>query len=262
MKDLLVKEIVAPIIIIVVFSLIYIIIKKVLKRMMKLKFNNIDEKRKKTVMSLITNVIKYFLLIIAILMILNVYGVNTSALLASLGVIGLVIGLALQNTLNDFISGLFIIIENQYGIGDVVTISSFKGEVISLGLKTTKIKAYTGEIKIISNRNIVEVINHSIDISLAVVNVQIPYEADIDKTEIILNKLCLDLNKKLPYLMGEIQVLGVTDLGDYGVEIRIVVETEPTKQYEIERLIRKEVKTELQKHNITIPYPQVVVHNA
>lgn len=262
MDKILVKEIIAPICIVLFFSLLYFVLKAIIKKMMRFKFSNVDIKRKKTIVSLIINVIKYFFIIIALLMILSVYGINTSALVASLGVIGLVVGLALQNTLTDFISGLFIIIENQYGIGDVVTISGFKGEVIALGLKTTKIKAYTGEVKIISNRNIEEVINHSVEPSLAVVNVQIAYEDDLEKAEKVIQKLCEEWNQTLPNLKGKVEYLGVTDLAESGIELRLTVSTEATKQYEVERIMKKEIKLAFDQNKITIPYNQVVVHNA
>lgn len=230
--------------------------------MMKLRFTNTDEKRKKTIISLLINVIKYFLVIVAILMILNVYDINTSALVASLGAVGVVLGLALQDTLKDLVSGIFIIFENQYGIGDTVTIDNFKGEVIAIGLKTTKLKAYTGDIKTIPNRNIQSVINYSVEPSLAIVNVQISYEDDLNKSLEVLKNLCIKLTQELPYLKGEVTVLGVTDLGDSGIEIRLTVETESMKNYEIERLIKKAIKIELDQHQITIPYQQVVIHHA
>src|SRR5699024_1893706 len=107
----------------------------------------------------------------------------------SLGVVGVVVGLALQDILKDFIAGFTIMLENQYTVGDTVTIGTFKGEVISLSLKTTKLKAYTGEVNIIANRNVIEVINHSIENSLAVVNVSVDYSEDIEKVEKVLNEL-------------------------------------------------------------------------
>ena len=109
-------------------------------------------------------------------MILNVYGVNTTALLTSLGLVGLGVSLSLQDTVKDFLAGIFIIFENQYDVGDTIEVAGFKGEVIALGLKTTKIKAVTGEVNIIANRNIGSVINHSFSNSLAVVEFDVAYE--------------------------------------------------------------------------------------
>lgn len=262
MEKILVKEIIAPIVIILIFTLLYILVSKIIKKIAKLKLTKTDEKRKKTLVSLINNIIKYFFMIIAILMILSIYGIDTTAILASLGAVSLVAGLAFQDTLKDFLSGFFIIFENQYGIGDTVTIGDFKGEVTSLGLKTTKIKAATGEIKIVANRNIDAVINHSLDKSLAIVNFQVAYEDDLAKVEDVLIKLCSKLTKELPNLKGDVTLLGVTELAASGVSYRIVADTEPMKHYEVERLILKELKLELDQNGITIPYNQVVIHNA
>lgn len=258
---ILVKEVVAPILIILISLILNLIIKKLLKNLFKVK-KNISRKQK-TIYSLIYNIVKYFILIVAFLMILDVFGVDTKTLITSLGVLGLVVGLALQDLLKDFISGITIIFENQYCIGDTVCVGDFKGEVIGLGLKSTRIRSNTGEIKILSNRNISEVINYSQMSSKAIVDVSIAYEEDYEKVESILNKLFEDVkkNKTIPYLKDEIKVLGINELSESSVVIRITVETESCKQYDVQRLIMKEIKKVFDKENIKIPYPQIEVHN-
>lgn len=259
LEILLSKKVLGPIIIIIGFSIVYYILKNVIKKVLLNK--TVDDKRKKTIISLINNLIKYFFIIIAILMILSIYGINTTALITSLGVVGVMAGLALQDILKDFLAGVSIITENQYAIGDTVTINGFKGEVISLGIKTTSIKSYTGDIKYISNRNITEVINHSKDFSLAVIEVSISYEENIEKVEKVLNKLFEKLNKEIDYLKSDIQLLGIEDLAASAVVFRITAETEPLKHFDVQRILRKEIKQELDKNNISIPYDQLVVHN-
>ena len=262
LEKIFIKEVIAPVIIIIIFIVLYLIISRLVKRVTSLKINKTNEKRGKTIASLINNVIKYTFFILAFLMILNVYGIDTSAVLASLGVFSLVIGLALQDMLKDFISGLFIIFENQYGIGDTVSIKDFKGEVLSLGLKTTKIKAYTGEIKIISNRNIEEVINYSQESSLARIDISISYEDDIKKVEKVLTNLCKRLTNELENIIGEVTFLGISSLDESCISYRIEVRTKPLQHYEIQRRLYREVKLELDKNHITIPYKQVVIRNA
>lgn len=259
LEILLSKKVLGPIIIIIGFSIVYYILKNVIKKALLNK--TVDDKRKRTIISLINNLIKYFFIIIAILMILSIYGINTTALITSLGVVGVMAGLALQDILKDFLAGVSIITENQYAIGDTVTINGFKGEVISLGIKTTSIKSYTGDIKYISNRNITEVINHSKDFSLAVIEVSISYEENIEKVEKVLNKLFEKLNKEIDYLKSDIQLLGIEDLAASAVVFRITAETEPLKHFDVQRTLRKEIKQELDKNNISIPYDQLVVHN-
>ena len=116
-----------------------------------IKNNKGLDKRKTTIISLIKNIIKYIIAIIILLMILNLYGVNTTSIIASLGAVSVVIGLAFQDIIKDFLAGVFIIFDNEYAVGDWVKINDFTGEVVSLGLKTTKIKAYSGEVKSLSN---------------------------------------------------------------------------------------------------------------
>ena len=99
-----------------------------------------EKKKRKTIVNLISNIFKYAVFIIAIFSILNLYGVNTKALFASLGVVGAVLGLALQDTIKDFISGITIIMDNYFVVGDIITFNDFTGEVIDMGLKTTKVK--------------------------------------------------------------------------------------------------------------------------
>lgn len=261
LDKILIKEIIAPILIVVFSIIIYKIIQGIVKRTFKLKSSKAGKKKQETLISIVNNVIKYFIIIIALLMILDIFGIDTKTLVTSLGVVGLVAGLAVQDLLKDIISGMSIIFENQFYVGDTVEINGFKGEVTHLGLKTTQLKSYTGEVKIISNRNITEVVNYNLANSLAIVDFQISYESETEKAEKVLNNLCSKLTKELNDIKGEVSLLGVTKLDSSGVEYRITAETLPLKQYEVTRKILKAVKMELEKNKITIPYPQVVVHN-
>ena len=256
MDVILSKKVLGVVLIIIGFGLFYFVFKKIIKRVLKAA-----DKRRKTLISLVTNVIKYFFFIVAILMILNIYGIDTTALITSLGVVGLVAGLALQDILKDFLAGIAIITEDQYQIGDIVTINGFKGEILSLGMKTTKLKDYNGDVKFISNGTITEVINHSISSSRAIINLNINYKENIDKVEKILYKLFDELNKEIKDLKSEIQILGVEDLGESSVVIKIVADTKPMRHYDVERILRKRIKEELDKNKIEIPYNQLVVHN-
>lgn len=261
LDKILVKEVVKPVLIVLVAFILYFAIKGVVKRFFKIRKK--VSKKEKTVYELVMNIIKYFIIIVAFLMILDVYGVDTKTLVTSLGVVGLVAGLALQDTLKDFISGISIIFENQYCVGDIIEINSFRGEVISLGIKTTRIKSYTGEIKIIPNRNVTEVINFSQSGSLAIVDVSVAYEEEYSHVEQVLNKLIEKLNadKNIPYMKGKIYLLGINDLSDSSVQVRIIAEVESYRHLEVERILRKEIKNCFDKEKIKIPYPQIEVHN-
>ena len=144
LDKVLVKEIVGPILIVLVSIVVYLIIKNVIDRVFTIKNRYLDKRKTKTINGLINNLIKYFIVIIDAVMILDIFGIDTKTLIASLGVVGLVAGLAVQDTLKDFVAGMSIILENQYRIGDTITIKGFRGEVIALGIKSTKIRSYTG----------------------------------------------------------------------------------------------------------------------
>lgn len=260
-KPVLVKEIIGPFLVIIISFIIYKMEKHISKKAL-LKNTRIPKRRARTFKMSIDNIFKYGLIVVDALIILEIFGISTKGILTSLGLASVVVGLALQDTLKDLLAGLAIIFENQYTIGDTVTINEFKGEVIALSIKTTKIKSYTGDILIIANHNINQVINHSLAKSLAIVNVQLSYEEDTEKIEKVLTKLCERLTKSLPNIKSEVSLLGITNFGESGLEYRITVETTAMKHYEIERIIRKEIKMELTKHNIEIPYNQLVIHNA
>ena len=261
LDKILIKEIIAPILIIIGSIIIYKIVSKIVKKAFIIKSVKGNKKKQETLVSVINNIIKYFIMIIALLMILDIFGIDTKTLITSLGVVGLVAGLAVQDLLKDIISGMSIIFENQFYVGDTVEINGFKGEVIHLGLKTTQLKSYTGEIKIISNRNIIEVTNYNLANSLAIVDFQVAYEDNNEKVEKVLTNLCKRLTKELNNIKGEVKLLGITNLASSGVEYRITVETVPLEHYEIQRIILKEIKLELEKNGITIPYQQLVVRN-
>ncbi len=259
LDKILIKEVVGPILIILVSLVVYMVIKGIVNNVFKIRNRYIDKRKSKTINGLINNLIKYFIIIIDVVMILDIFGVDTKTLIASLGVVGFVVGLAVQDTLKDFVAGMSIILENQYRVGDTITVKGFRGEVISLGIKSTKIKAYTGEVMIIPNHLIDEVINHSMDKSLAVVDIPVSYGTDLNKLESVLDSLFSKLN--IDGITGEIKILGLECYGDSSISYRVVVDTIPMKHYQVERELKKAIKIELDKNKIEIPFPQVVIHN-
>ena len=259
LEVLLSKEVIGPILTIIIMFILYKIIKRIIVKLFNFKTKKIKQKKQVTLMNFFINVLRVVFLILAALIILEIYGFKTSAIVTSLGAVTVVIGLAFQDMLKDFISGISFIFEDSYNVGDWVTINNFKGEVISIGMKTTRIKAYGGEILIINNGSITQVINHTAANSMAVVDVNVSYDSDIDKVEKVLNDLCKNI--KLDNLKGKIEVLGIENLGDSAITFRISAEVEAGTQYSVQRTLRKEVKLILDKNNIEIPYNQLVVHN-
>lgn len=257
------KEIYMPILIIIIAIATNKIINKIIKKTFdpNKKHIKFDSRKVNTIRSLLCNITKYVIWVIAFLAILSVFGINTAALVTGVGILSAVIGLAFQDILKDIISGVSILFENQFAVGDFVKIANFEGTVVSLGLRTTRIQAYTGEIKIISNRNITEVINYSMDKTLAVVDISVSYETKIDKAENILKVTASTLKNKIPSLVSDVELLGVQELGDSAVVFRLIGRCKPAKHFEVQRQMRKEFKKALDENKIKIPYTQIEVHN-
>lgn len=261
LNKFLIKEVIYPICIIIISFLIYFVLKNIINKIFKIKNKKIDLRMSNTINSLINNLIKYFIIIVDFIMILEVFGVDTMTLIASLGAFSVVAGLAVQDSLKDFISGISIILEGQYRVGDNVTIKGFRGEVLELGIKSTKIRAYTGEIMIIANHLIEEVINHSLDKSVVLFDIPVSYDANINKIEKILNELFLELNDSILGLKGNIQLLGIQSYDSSYIKYRVFVETVPMENFRIEREIKKAIKLKFDQNKISIPYSQVVIHD-
>ena len=242
-----------PIIYIVVGMILYYIIARTISKLSKLNIKKVSDeydKRKATVISLINNIIKYI--------ILSTYGVNTTSIIASLGAVSVIIGLAFQDIIKDFLAGIFIIFDNAYAVGDYIEINGFKGEVISLGLKTTKIKSFSGEVKILSNSSFTEVINCTMNHSKLVITVPFSYNEKIEKIEKALNKVKekIEENKDV-YTMD---LLGVDKFDDSSMHYAILIECVPMKHIGIKREVLKLIKQTFDTDKIEIPYNQLDIH--
>ena len=222
----------------------------------------ITARRENTLKKLSANVISYVVYFIAFIMILdNVLGFNVGALLAGAGVAGLAIGFGAQNLVRDIISGFFIIFEDQFSVDDYVLVSGVEGTVEEIGLRTTKILSWTGEMNVLPNGDITQVTNYSVNNGLSVVDINIPYESDIDIAERIIEDIAKTLPKKYEEIVSEPEILGVQSLEESHFIIRVVAETEPSFQWFGERMIRKEMKEGLYSQGIDIPSPRLVMYS-
>ncbi len=220
----------------------------------------LNQRRKKTIAKMMLSVIKYVIVIVSILAILIVWGINVAPALAGLGILGLVIGLGAQSFINDLISGFFIIFEHHFNVGDWVQIDGFMGEVTDIGLKTTKVKSFKGEVRIFNNGSIDPVSNFSLNHSLAIVDYSIAYKEDVKKTTDILNEALPKIYEERENLLEIPKILGVNSLADSGVEMRLVAQVKSMTQWGEERAIRQFVKEVLDEHGIEIPFPQLTLH--
>jgi len=225
-----------------------------------LQFQN---RNAETLKGLIGNIFKYAIVIYAVLYGLSIMGVNTAALVASLGIMSLIIGFGAQSLIEDVITGLFIILEGQYHVGDIVTIDGFRGTVTSIGIRTTQITDVGGNIKVINNSDIRTLVNLSEVKSLATTVISIAYDADLYAAEMTIRKT----SEALPDMYPEVfptapEYLGVEELNTSSVDLRVAASVDEAQIYVARRLMNREYKLALDAAGIEIPFPQVVVHDA
>lgn len=216
--------------------------------------------RLKTAHTLGTNILKYLITFIVILLILASFGVDVGSIFAGLGIATVITGLALQDFAKDIVAGLSILSENQYQVGDLIEVDGFKGRVIFLGLKTTKIRNYRGKVKIIANRKLDTVINHTLENTLAQVDIQAAYKHNPKEVETALLAVKKRLDGTMEQMEGEIKVLGITGMDANGVTWRVNCPCKPYKHFAVQRAIRREILNEFAKSKIEIPYNQVTIH--
>lgn len=243
---------------ILVSVLIYCVVSKIISYKEKKNSRVFSEKKNKTYLRMLKSITRYVLIILTCLTILQIFGVDTSSLLAGVGVIGLIVGFAIQDALKDIIKGFDIISDNYYRVGDYIKYGDIEfGKVLSVGLKTTKIEdVMTGNIVSIANRNIDQVAVVSGDIYLTI---PIPYEIPIEKADKAFNAALKEVQKDDG--VKSVTFYGLTRLNDSSMNYLVgVICNNPGDKLRIRRFaLRKIIKT-LEEHKISIPYPQLDVH--
>ncbi|MGZ4107014.1 MAG: mechanosensitive ion channel family protein [Tumebacillaceae bacterium] len=220
-----------------------------------------DERRSRTLTTLLTNMMRYAVYFFVALTILSNLGFNVTTLIAGAGVAGLAFGFGAQSLVKDVITGFFIIFEDQFGVGDTVMINTkneIRGNVEEVGLRITKIRAYTGEMHIIPNSQIQQVTNYSKTNSLAVLDVSVAYEEDLRRVFDVLHEVGKAAHDELEGIVGEPQVLGVQMFAASEVIVRMTVDCRPTENFSVARELRKRIKEAFDAQGIEIPYPKQV----
>lgn len=253
----LIKILIIIIAIRIIISLTNKLIDKALKNKKETNYFA-SNRRANTVAEAMKKLVKYTLYFMGTMIILDMF-INTTSILATAGIGGLAIGFGAQSLVKDIITGFFILLEDQYAIGDYVKIETFEGIVEELGMRVTKLRDFSGELHIIPNGRIQVVTNKTRGAMRALVKISIAYEENIDKVTTILEKICSEIKVSNDSILDGPNILGVTELGDFGISITIVAKTKPMDQWSVEREIRKKVKEAFDKENIEIPYPKRVI---
>lgn len=254
------KEVYGALMILAITYFLYKIIIHMLDKIQVKSKDELERKRKVTTIVLLKNIIKYILIIFMSIALLNLYGVNTTSLIAGLGIVGVTLAFGLQEALKDIISGLGIIFDNYFVVGDIVEYNGFTGTVTEFGLKSTKIKKFTGEVLIIANRNIDRVVNLSQEKGNVVLKIPTAYEEKIEKVEKVL-KETLDKIKELYIDIKEVEYLGIDELSSSSILYAVRFTCTRGTQWLLRRQVLKEIKLAYDKNKIKIPYNQLEVHN-
>ena len=248
---------------ILLLLILFLIIKPIGKKLITSLMNQVatkqklSEGRKKTLSNLLINVYNYVLIFLFIVMLLGIFNIPITPLLAGAGIIGLAIGFGAQGLVSDIVTGFFILIEKQIDVDDYVTAGGENGIVEELGLRTTQIRSFDGTLNYIPNRYIQNVNNHTRGNMRALVDFGIAYEENIDHVTQVLQKVCEEMSEN-PLIKEGPDVVGVQSLDDSQVTLRVIAQTEKNEQFGIERELRKRIKEALDENNIEIPYPHQV----
>lgn len=253
------KEVYGLAIIILVGLIINFLGKKLIDKTINYGKSSFEKKRRTTIVKLLSNIIKILIWLLVLLAILDLYGVDTKGFIASLGVASALAGLALQDTLKDFISGVDIILNNYFVVGDIVTYNNFTGEVIEMSLKATKIKNVSGEVMILANRNITQIINISQKKADLIIDIPTAYEIKTAKVEKTIEKI-LEEAMKLNGVSKESKYIGISKLGDSAINYTISIVCSQENQWQIKRDVLRIIKNAYEKDKIKIPYQQIEVH--
>jgi len=219
---------------------------------------HVEQRRVQTIGKLLKNVASYAVYFITLLLVLSEFNINLGPLLAGAGVVGLAIGFGAQSLVKDVITGFFIILEDQFAVGDVIQTGTYKGTVEMIGLRTTRLQSWTGEVFIIPNGSIIEVTNFSLSNSLAIVDVAVAYEEDIDRSIEAIRETLETFEDE--NLAKPAEVLGVQALGPSQVTLRVIAECRPNAQAPVSRRLNAEIKKALDARGIEIPYPKTVTY--
>jgi small-conductance mechanosensitive channel len=216
--------------------------------------------RAATLTQAITHLVQIAVWTLTILVLLGEFDVNLGPLIAGAGIVGLALGFGAQSLVRDFLSGFFILLEDQFGVGDVIEVSvggqDVSGKVEKVSLRTTDVRAFDGTRHTIPNGNILMVGNRSRGWARVIVDVSVAYTEDIDRVRGVLEELFQELREE-PDLQSSFfsgpEVLGVEGVGEKDVVLRVTAEVRPTRKGSLERMLRQRIKERLDVRGISVP---------
>ena len=224
-----------------------------------------EKKRENTIIAIIHGTLSILIILVALLMILEEFGVAIGPLLAAAGIAGVAIGFGGQYLIRDIITGLFIIIENQYRVGDVVCFDGTCGLVEDISLRMTTLRDLDGTVHHVPHGEVKKVSNLSKYYSRVNLNIGVGYNSDIEKVEKVINKIGKELSEDPAWkdsIIKAPQFVRIDDFTDSAIIIKILGDTKPIKQWDVAGELRKRIKIAFDLEGIEIPFPQRVIHHS
>lgn len=212
-----------------------------------------DEKRARTLGGLLQSIIRYMIYFVAIIMVLQEFKIDTTSLVAGAGIVGLALGVGAQSLIRDLITGFFIVLENQFAVGDYIVSGDMGGTVEDIGLRVTKLRDSNGVLHIIPHGAIIRVTNFTRGHMQAIVNIPISYEEDLQKVLSLLEEACVIIKEKVPQVVEIPKVVGIVDWRGQELIVRLVAKTLPLEQVKVETALRYQIKTLFQAADIKPP---------
>ena len=237
------------------------VIEKLFKEAAEVRGPRLDDSRARTLKGLMKSALRYLAFAIASITILEIAGIDTKALLGGAAILGLAVGFGAQSLVKDIITGFFIIYERQYDVGDYITAAGLSGIVEEIGLRTTRLRDWSGDVHVIPNGLVDKTTNKSRAEARALVEVSIAFEEDVEKAISVMQAACDEVAKAMPVITQGPRVLGVARLDASGVVLSVWARTKPLEQWGVERALRLKMKEVLEQAGIRLSYPRMVVYH-
>lgn len=219
--------------------------------------------KSRSAVTLLRSATGYITVLVGFFWCLSALGVNVSTIFASVGVVALIVGFGAQSLVEDLVTGIFLVFEDQFNVGDIIEVNGFRGTVDAIGIRTTAIRDTGNNVKLINNSDLRNILNRSTANSKAVTSVSIAYESDLEKVEEEIAKFLPQIRAKYPNIfLEDPQYVGVDELADSGVILKFVATVSEQNIFSGARLLNREIKIAFDKAGIEIPYNQIVLHNA
>ncbi len=222
-----------------------------------------ENHRARSVLSIVSSILKYIAAIVILCWGLSILGVNVSTIVASVGIVALILGFSAESLITDMVTGAFMIFENQYNVGDIVEVDGFRGTVTDIGLRTTCITDPGGNVKIMNNSAMKNILNRSNKPSRSVSTIGIPYATDLEKLEAELPNLLARIRLSHPDVFKNDPVyLGVDELADSAVVLKFVAEVDENNIFSGCRILNHDLLLGFRKLGVECPFPQLDVHKS